>query len=180
MARLPYFDVDNVPGRLGEQLRGRPALNLYRVLPHAPEIALGFLGLGRAILTQASLPPTLRELVILRVGGLSGASYEVHQHRRAARAAGVPEEKIDAVLKPDANGDFSELERLVIAFTDAVVHDVKAPAPLYAKVAAALDEQMMVELLATIGFYMLVSRLLENLEVDIENPPLEKLELRHD
>ncbi|MGT2433197.1 hypothetical protein ACU4HD_38590 [Cupriavidus basilensis] len=84
------------------------------------------------------------------------------------------------MLKPDANGDFSELERLVIAFTDAVVHDVKAPAPLYAKVAAALDGQMMVELLATIGFYMLVSRLLENLEVDIENPPLEKLELRHD
>ncbi|MGT2494303.1 hypothetical protein ACU4GD_37085 [Cupriavidus basilensis] len=52
-----------------------------------------------------------------------------------------------------------------------MVHDVKAPAPLYAKVAAALDGQMMVELLATIGFYMLVSRLLENLEVDIENPP---------
>ncbi|MGT2433198.1 carboxymuconolactone decarboxylase family protein [Cupriavidus basilensis] len=68
-------------------------LNLYRVLPHAPEIALGFLGLGRAILTEASLPPTLRELVILRVGALSGASYEVHQHRRVACAAGVPEEK---------------------------------------------------------------------------------------
>jgi 4-carboxymuconolactone decarboxylase len=30
----------------------------------------------------------------------------------------------------------------------------------------------LVELLMTIGFYMLVSRLLENLEVDIEDPPV--------
>ncbi len=120
MARLPYVDLSEVPGHLGEILRGRPPLNLYRVLPHAPEVAVGFLGLGRAILAQSALPVTLRELAILRVGALSGADYEVHQHRRVARSAGLGAEKIEAVLAQDVDERaFTVQERLVVAFTDA-------------------------------------------------------------
>ncbi|RYE52642.1 MAG: carboxymuconolactone decarboxylase family protein, partial [Hyphomicrobiales bacterium] len=38
-------------------------------------------------------------------------------------------------------------------------------------VSSRLPHQQLVELMMTIGFYMLVSRLLENLEVDIEETP---------
>src|SRR5690349_8388972 len=98
MARLSYFDVANVPGPLGEALRTRPGLNLYRILPHAPEAALGFLALGRALLTQTTLDPALREVAILRVGAWCRASYEVHQHRRVARRAGLADAQIEAAL----------------------------------------------------------------------------------
>src|SRR3954453_9634630 len=98
MARLPYFDVADVPGPLGDVVRSRPRLNLYRVLPHAPEAALGFLALGRALLTQSQLDARLREVAILRVGALCRAGYEVHQHRQVARSTGPTDAEIEAVL----------------------------------------------------------------------------------
>lgn len=169
MARLPLFDLTQVPGPLGELLRSRPPLDLYRVLPHAPAVAEGFLGLGGAILRRSSLAPELRELVILRVGALSDAHYEVHQHRRVARGLGMPEEKIDAALADPASPLFDEREKAVLAFTDAVVRQVKAPEPLYQALAAHCSAQEQMEVIVTIGFYMLVSRLLENLELEVED-----------
>jgi|GEM_PF-46553 len=180
MARLPFFDLDAVPGPLGETLRARPPLNLYRVLPHAPEVAEGFLALGGAILRKSSLPPALRELAILRVGALCDAPYEVHQHRRVARGAGVPEEKIEAALRDPASALFDDRERAVLAFTDAVVRQVKAPEPLYRALTAHCTPQAQMELLVTIGFYMLVSRLLENLELEVEADAAAPIEIARD
>lgn len=170
MARLPFIDPNDVPGALGDLLRSRPPLDLYRVLPHAPEVAEGFLALGGAILRRASLLPELRELVILRVGALSDAPYEIHQHRRVARGLGMPQEKIEAALANPASPLFDAREQAVLAFTDAVVREVKAPEPLYAGLAAHCSPQEQMEVIVTIGFYMLVSRLLENLELEVEDP----------
>lgn len=175
MARLPFFDLAQVPGPLGELLRSRPPLNLYRVLPHAPGVAQGFLGLGGAVLRQSSLPPLLRELVILRVGALSNAHYEVHQHRRVARGLGMAETKIEAALADPGSALFDAREQAVLAFTDAVVRQVKAPEPLYRVLAAHCSPQEQMEVIVTIGFYMLVSRLLENLELEIEDPAAARL-----
>jgi 4-carboxymuconolactone decarboxylase len=179
MARLPYFDLANVPGPLGELLRSRPSLNLYRVLPHAPEAALGFLALGRALLTQSQLDARLREVAILRVGALCRASYEVHQHRQVARSTGLADAEIEAVLDLASTNGLDPAQRLVVDFTDAVVRDVKAPEGLTERVRAELTDRGWLELLMTIGYYGLVSRVLENVEVDIEDGrPLEGLELR--
>jgi 4-carboxymuconolactone decarboxylase len=179
MAKLPYVDLATVPGPLGELLRSRPSLNLYRILPHAPEAALGFLALGRALLTRTGLEPALREVAILRVGALSRASYEVHQHRKVGRSAGLSDAEIEAVLSLEVGPGLNPRQRLVIELTDAVVGDVRAPAALNDRVIAELSEQGWLELLMTIGYYMLVSRVLENVEVDIEDHDVGKLELRH-
>lgn len=174
MARIPYFDMTQAPAEYTAMLNGRPPLNLYRMLPHAGPAAIGFLKLGGAILRENALDSCLRELVILRVGMLSNASYEVHQHRRVARNVGLSNEKIEAVAVGADAPVFDELERLILRFTDAVVRDVKAPAELFDAVLAQLDERRMGELMLTIGFYMMVSRFLENFEVDIEAPGVVK------
>jgi alkylhydroperoxidase family enzyme len=180
MARLPLIDLAGIPGPFGETLRARPPLNIYRVLPNAPEVGAGFLALGRAILGQSAIDPQLRELAILRVGALSRAHYEVHQHKKVARMVGVPEAKIEAVLVSADDPVFSDTERAVLQFTDAVVRDVKAPDPLYAQLAAQLSPQWQLELMMTIGFYMLVSRLLENFEVELEAQNVEMTEMPRD
>ena len=53
--------------------------------------------------------PSLRELAILRVGRLSRAAYEVFQHERIAREAGVAEDKIAALR--DATIEAAGLQR---------------------------------------------------------------------
>ena len=74
----------------------------------------------------ASSIPRLRELAILRVGRLSRAAYEVFQHERIAREAGVTDDKIaalrDATIEAPA---FSDNEKAVLRFTDDVVRNVR-------------------------------------------------------
>ncbi|RYF66042.1 MAG: carboxymuconolactone decarboxylase family protein [Comamonadaceae bacterium] len=176
MARIPYFDLDQATPAIREMLASRPPLNIYRMVAHGGPVGEGFLALGSAILRRSELDPQLRELVILRVGALCASHYEVFQHRRVAAQAGVPAEKIEAVLRepqgqPEA-GAFSALEQTVLVYVDAVVRDVKAPPALFEAVSAVLPHKQLIELMMTIGFYMMVSRLLENLEVDVEDPPV--------
>jgi len=56
----------------------------------------------------------------------------------------------------------------VLAFTDSVVLLVKAPAVQFEALRESLSPRAITELLMTIGTYMMVSRVLENLEVEIE------------
>lgn len=169
MARIPYPDPDALPADVRAFYdRIRPKLNIYRMLPHAETSLYGFMKLGNALLFKADLDPTLRELVILRVGYLCEADYEVHQHLVVAAHVGVPPEKIAGTKDgPDAPV-FSELERAVLRFTDEVVRDVKASDAAFETVSAHLSHREVSELLLTIGFYMMVCRFLENLEVEIE------------
>lgn len=171
MARLPLIPHAELPPDIASLIASRPPLNLYRLLPHSVPTAKGFLALGRALLTESSLDPQLRELVILRVGALSKASYEIHQHRRVAASVGLTPEQMGAALQERDESCLNAWQQLVLEFTNAVVWQVKAPAHLYNAVAATLDPAGICELLHTIGFYMLVSRFLENIEVDIETAP---------
>jgi 4-carboxymuconolactone decarboxylase len=170
MPRIPYFDMTKAPEAITEPLGSRPPLNIYRMLAHATTAAPGFLKLGGALLRECELDPKLRELVILRVGVLSGATYEVHQHKRIAARVGVTDEKIAAVETGPEAPAFSALEASLLRFTDEVVLKVKASDALFAELHAQLGDRQMTELVLTVGFYMMVSRFLENFNVEIEPP----------
>ncbi len=171
MARIPYHDFNDLPQQLADSVKKRTPLNIYRMLVHAQTMAPGFLEMGRAILTDSELDPKIRELVILRVGILSDASYEIFQHRRVASSAGVEDNKIAAVLNETDEDVLDDHEKLLMRFTDTVVKDVKAPDELFNEVSEALSPRLLSELLLTIGFYMMVCRFLENTGVDIEDTP---------
>jgi alkylhydroperoxidase family enzyme len=170
MARLPYVDLDAMSPAYRELLASRRPLNLYRMLPHAPAACEPFLGLGGALLRHSALDAGLREVAILRVGFLSRASYEVHQHKRLARSLGMSDATIAAIEAGPEAPVLTDSERLVMRFTDQLVHHVKAPDALFDEVRQALGERALAELVLTIGFYMMVCRFLENFEVDIEPP----------
>lgn len=172
MARIPYYDLGQASPVVAAAMKDRRPLNIYRMIAHGEQTAVSFLGLGRSILTESQIDAKLRELVILRVGALCGSAYEVLQHRKLAAKAGVPAEQIEAVLADPGRqvqaDAFNDMERAVLRFTDSVVREVKAPDPVFGDVAAVLPHRQVVELLMTIGFYMLANRLSENLEIDLE------------
>lgn len=172
MARIPYYDFSQASPELAEAMKDRAPLNMYRMIAHGGESALRFLALGRALLTASTLDPGLRELVILRVGCLCAASYEILQHRKVAARIGVAADKVEAVTadpgRPVPADRFDALEQAVLRFTDAVVREVKAPEALFREAASRLSAQQLLELLMTIGFYMLAGRISENLEIDLE------------
>ena len=170
MPRIPYYDVGQASGKHAEFLgKLAPHLNIMRMLANSEAGLKGFVRMGNALLHRCELDPGLRELAILRVGRLSRAAYEVFQHERIAREAGVADDKIaalrDATIEAPA---FSDQEKAVLRFTDDVVRNVRASDRTLKAVQAFLSPAATVELVLTIGYYMMVCRLLETTGVEGE------------
>jgi len=132
---------------------------LYTVLLNSPELASGWEHLFTVIRQKTSVPPALRELVILRVAVLNGADYEFEAHVPHALAAGMTQAAIDR-LRADDIAAFKDLENLVLRYTDAITRDLRVPDALYAELDKAFDAKALVELTATIAGYNMVSRFL--------------------
>ena len=69
------------------------------------------------------LNPQLRELAQTRVGWTRQSRFVYSQHRKSCRSVGIDEEKIAAIDHWATADCFSELERAVLAYADALVFD---------------------------------------------------------
>lgn len=172
MARIPYPDPDALAAETQETLAriGEPPMNIFRMLAGGEGLLRAFTRFGNHLLFRTELDPVLREIAILRVGVLSDASYEMHQHDRISRGLGMSEELIAAIRNGPEDPVFTDLQRLVMGYTDDVVQHVRASDATFDPLLAALSVRELQELTVTIGFYMLVSRYLETFGVDIEQP----------
>lgn len=176
MARIPYVDVQTAPERTLNALSGKRKINIFRLIAKSENAGPEVFALGQVLSRGSSLPPVEREVVILRVAELNKAAYQAHEHHAVALRHGFSEEKISAVAKYPAQGTadiFTDFERLLIDFTDAVVHTASAPDELFAGVAAIYDDSQMVELVLLIGFYMMVGRVMNTFEVELETGPVD-------
>ena len=147
------------------QERGRIS-TLYRVLLNSAPLARGWEALFTAIRNRASLPARLRELAILRIAGLNGARYEFDAHVRHAREAGVSDEAIAALESGIVSNTLAPLDRLVLELTDAMTRDIEVPDALFDRVREHFDAEKLVELVATIAAYNMVSRFLVALRIE--------------
>jgi AhpD family alkylhydroperoxidase len=176
MARLPYADVDAPALRpLVQRIvaeRGS-LLHLYRMLLHSPALAEGWLALMTAVRQRFTLPGDLRELVIMRIAHCNGAPYEADQHRPLARREGLSEAQLDALAREpiDEAAGFTALQREVLALSDAMTRTVQVDAALIERLRAQLGEPQLVELVATVASYNMVSRFLEALQIHSHDDP---------
>ncbi len=171
MARLKPVDPENAPENVRKLLAELPALNIIRTVALAETCFEPFLRFGTAILTRQQLAGDLRELAILRVARLSEAEYEWVQHVPLALNAGVRSDQVDALERGAVDGsEFTERERAVLAFTTAVVERVGCSDADFERVAAFLPPREIMELTLAIGFYMLVARVMETAQLDLDPP----------
>ncbi len=171
MARVRLNETADLPEEhrwLFERLEKQgPILNIYRALSHSPEALRRFMKFGRYFLVEGKLDPTLRELAILRAGYLCRAPYEVAQHVAFGRRAGLSDEQIRAIAEPD-EASFDGKQRAVLAYAGELTSDSRVSDATYAAVAAFLNAEEIVELTMVTGYYNMVSRALNALEVEME------------
>ena len=145
--------------------RGRIS-TLYAVLLNSAPLTQGWEAMLTAIRNRASLPARLRELIILRIAMLNGAPYEFDAHVPHALKAGVPEQAVSALRQSNLSGLLTELDRLVLELTDAMTRDIEVPDALFDRVRAHFDDTQLVELVATVAAYNMVSRFLVALRIE--------------
>jgi len=140
-------------------------LLLYRVLLNSAPLAAGWEQMLTAVRNRSSVAADLRELVILRVAVLNRAPFEFAAHLPVARKAGIGEVKI-AALQADEIGDaFTPVERAVLTLADTMTRDVQVPDAQFEPLRAHFDARGLVELVATVAAYNMVSRFLEALNI---------------
>jgi alkylhydroperoxidase family enzyme len=152
----PY--ADEVASLLESLRMGLPEpLVLFRTLAHSPRV------LGRVkaagLLDRGPVPLRLREIVILRTTARCGAGYEWGVHVAGfAGKAGLGEDDVHATatLGPDAHTWTAE-EALAISLVDALHDTSHVDDALHARLAAAFAPEVLVELIALVGFYHLIS-----------------------
>src|SRR2546428_190670 len=93
-------------------------------------------------------------------GRLSGRPRRVHEPPQVAALE-------RGAIAADA---FDPLEQAVLRFTTEVVRDVRASEATFAELAQRLSAQEVVELIITVGYYMMIARLLETTAVDLDPP----------
>jgi alkylhydroperoxidase family enzyme len=178
MARVRLNETQDLPEDqrwLFERMEQRgPILNIFRALSHSPVALRRFMKLGSYFLEEGKLDPKLRELAILRAGLLCRAPYEFSQHIAFGRRAGLTDGQIRGIASPTV-GIFEPREMAVLAYAGELTSDARVSDAAYAAVAAFLNEEEIVELTLVTGFYNMVSRALNALEVDIDAPAQQDL-----
>ena len=139
---------------------------LYQVLLNSPAITAGWEKMLTAVRKQTVLPADLREMIILRIAVLNRASFEFAAHEPHARAAGVGDAEIAALrADPIPQGVLGPRAMLLMELTDRMTRDVDVPPDLMARLSAGADAREVVETVATIAAYNMVSRFLVALNI---------------
>jgi alkylhydroperoxidase family enzyme len=170
MARLPLIDTETLTGKLGEAMAALPVkLNIFRMLAHAETCAIPVMRLGGSILGRQQLGAISRELLILQAAKLERGEYEWVQHCPIALGVGVTQAQIDALDRQDFTADVFDAPTIaLLAFGREVVLNVRVPPEVFAAAQQHFSSQEIVEAVITIGFYMMMARLTEATETDMD------------
>lgn len=170
MARLPLIDPDTTTGDIRASFDRMPVkLNIFRMMAHAEANMIPAMRLGNSILHRQKLSAVNRELLILQVAQLEHGAYEWRQHVPIALGVGVTQPQIDALERGRYQDDaFDEAQRALLSFGREVVENVRVADPVFASLRKHYADQEIVEAIVAIGFYMMMARLTEATETDLD------------
>jgi 4-carboxymuconolactone decarboxylase len=123
--------------------------------------------MGERLRFHSVLPGKLRELAILTTGVHWKAEFEFWAHARVARAEGLPDSIIDALRAGTAVPYEDDLQRLVHTAANDLVATGRPRVNLAEQLADALGWPAVVELVALVGFYCMVSFTLNAFDVEL-------------
>jgi alkylhydroperoxidase family enzyme len=140
-------------------------LNIFRTLATHADLTRRWLVFGNHVLAKSTLPPRVRELVILRVGWLCHSDYEWGQHVLIARELGITDDEIARLkLEPEA-GAWHDADRCAIQAADELHRHQEIGDDTWRALCAHFDEQQRIDLVFAVGQYVLVSMALNTFGV---------------
>ncbi len=169
MARLPYLDRADLPPGLQNLLERN--INLHRLLVHSPIATRAWHIFARFIRHESRLNPRLRELAILQVGYLERSVYEYSHHIKIGREYGVSDDDIRAIGEETAGRptELDPLAKAVLRAAREMTLGLAISERTFQELQQSLDNERLVDLVLTIGFYNAVVRILATLKIDVED-----------
>ena len=150
---------------------GVEPLKLFRTVAHNPAILERFRKTGAYILNFGEVDALDREVVIHRVAARCGCEYEWGVHATAfARTVGLTDDQLRATVHgaPD-DPTWSPRQTLLVRMVDELHDTGRISDGTWPELSALWPPSQLVELVATVGFYHLVSFMANGLGVELED-----------
>jgi 4-carboxymuconolactone decarboxylase len=175
MSRLPELQPDSMTDEqraVFEEILAGPhghVVGPYPAWLRSPELARRIRAVSEYIRFQSSLPRRLSELGILVTGRHWKAEFEYYAHAALARKAGLEEDVIAAIARRERPSFRQANDGIVYDLCTELFEQHRIGEETYRRAVDALGLQWVVELVATIGYYTMVSLTLNTFEVPL--PP---------
>jgi len=132
----------------------------FNALMRNPALADKALDLGNHVRHGNSLSDALVELAILVTGRHWTAQYEWWAHYKRAKEAGLPMHIADAIAENKRPTGMSPEEEMVYDFSTELHRTQQVGDATWARAQALFSEAQILDLVATCGYYVLVSMIL--------------------
>jgi 4-carboxymuconolactone decarboxylase len=139
------------------------------VMANHPELGKVYNIWGKHLLMANTVPIRPREMIILRVGWNLKSGYEWHNHVGYGLNAGLTLGEIAAIREgPDAP-NWNDDDRAVLRAVDEQMEIGRITDPTWAKLAAIYDKKQLMDLVFTIGHYVMIGWSISSLGVRLED-----------
>jgi len=139
----------------------------FGVFVRAPRVGNAAQALGAEVRFGTELSERLKEIAICVVGACYRARFEFAAHARLAERAGVDPAAVEAIRRGEDPGFRDEEAASVHSFSRQLVWTRHVDDATYTRARDALGERKLVELVLTIGYYTLVSCVLNAFDVPL-------------
>ena len=130
-----------------------------------PEVASRFMDFTAAAADHGTLSPRVREVVIVTVGAVWGAAYELYAHTTMARQAGLPGDAVATLASGDIPENLSDDEKIAARVAHEMSTRHRVDDELYRDAEKAFGRTGLFDLVALMGQYHTVCTLLNLFEV---------------
>jgi 4-carboxymuconolactone decarboxylase len=145
-----------------------PRFDIVSILAQHPALTRPFLTYNKHLMMNSTVPHRERELVTLYVAWTCKSDYEWLSHVRESRKIGFSDAEIEAVkLGPDAPL-WSGLDRTLLRTVDQMRDAYSIDDVTWAELSAHYDHKQMMDLVFTIGNYIMFAAVLNGLRIQPE------------
>ncbi len=144
----------------------RVPLHIHQVLANHPALFRAYAPFRNYIVRGTDLDPRLREIIILRTSFLCAVQYEWVHHVARGKAVGMTDAEIERVRVGSGIGP---LEDLLMQAVDECFHSQLILPETRDALANHLRPQQLLDVIAIVGVYMMMTLILETFEVPLED-----------
>ena len=174
MARIDPIPLDqmtpeqrHVNDAIAAKRDGGPAKGPFAIWLRTPELAEKAAAFGDHLRAKLAIPQKLQELAILVVARHWTAQYEWHAHSRHLAKVGLDPTIVEAIRTRREPVIHDAKEAIVYRVAKELCETRNLSDDAYARAVTLLGEQAVVDLVTTIGFYVMVAVVLVGFRVDI-------------
>jgi 4-carboxymuconolactone decarboxylase len=140
--------------------RGAPLGGPNKILVHNPKLAKVAGPFGGHFRTGYSLSEREREIAVVVINSKWRSAYPTAAHERAAKAAGLPAAKVEAMLSGLPTAFDDEREQVVYEMATCLANSRWVAKGLYDRAVAALGHVGITDVICLMGHYTSVSMVL--------------------